>query len=108
MNRGHMARHKDNAAWGKDNSDAGCLMSNIAPQHERLNQDSWLALENEHREIVGADGSEITTLWVICGTIFENNQPEFTVGNGVGVPKATYKVIRGSIPTARSKRAATL
>ncbi len=37
MERGHMARHEDNEAWGEDNSDEGCLMSNIVPQHRDMN-----------------------------------------------------------------------
>lgn len=93
MQRGHMARHKDNAAWGRDNSDAGCLMSDIVPQHEDLNPKAWLDLENAHRNAVNRSDLDIDKLWIICGTLFENGVPEFTVGNNVGVPKATYKVI---------------
>ncbi len=93
MDRGHMARHADNAAWGKDSSDAGCLMSNIAPQHKDLNRKAWLALEDAHRDAVANEALGIGTIWVISGTVFENTQPQSTVGNGVGVPQATYKVI---------------
>ena len=95
FDRGHLARHKDNAAWGKDNSVAGCLMSNIAPQKSHMNQAVWLELEDAHRFIVRAPtgGHNIRTLWVISGTIFAQTGQIATVGNGVGVPEATYKVI---------------
>jgi len=93
MDRGHMTRHKDNAAWGKDNSIAGCLMSNIAPQKDGLNRYAWLSLENAHREIVDQADSGIDTLWMISGTVFDPTGPDSTIGNEIGVPKGTYKVI---------------
>jgi endonuclease G len=93
MQRGHMARHQDNAAYGRDNSDAGCLMSNIAPQHKHLNPESWLALENAHRNVVSGEEHDIDTLWVISGTIFPDGQPRGLIGNDIGIPDACYKVI---------------
>jgi endonuclease G len=92
MHRGHMARHQDNAAWGEGNSDAGCLMSNIAPQHENLNPQDWLDLENAHRTIVDTNAN-IDTIWVISGTVFMNMTPQSMVGNNIGVPYGTCKVI---------------
>ena len=56
MERGHMARHEDNEAFGRDNSDTGCLMSNIVPQHKDMNGEAWNDLENLHQEVV-ADAS---------------------------------------------------
>jgi endonuclease G len=94
MDRGHLARHRDNAAWGEDNSDAGCLMSNIAPQHMDLNRGTWLALEDAHRTIVGDPASGIAELWVISGTIHAGEgSPQKTVGNGVYVPNAFFKIV---------------
>ncbi len=93
MERGHMARHEDNEAWGKDNSDAGCLMSNVVPQHRDMNGEAWNDLEEMHQEAVDDASLGIDTLWVISGPIFEHDAPRSTVGNGVGVPEATYKVV---------------
>jgi len=89
MDRGHMARHKDNSAWGKDNVDAGCFMSNSAPQKDTLNRGPWLALEDQHRNVVG----QIGEIWVISGTIFNKIKEPQKTGNGIGIPDATYKVI---------------
>ncbi len=93
MDRGHMARHRDNSAWGEDNSQAGCLMSNIAPQHKNLNRGPWLALEDAHRSVIADDASGITRLWLITGTIYENAEPVERIGNGIGVPQGLYKII---------------
>lgn len=93
MERGHMARHEDNEAWGKDNSDAGCLMSNVVPQHKDMNGEAWNDLEELHQEAVDDTSLGIDALWVISGPIFEHGAPQSSVGNGVGVPEATYKVI---------------
>jgi endonuclease G len=93
MERGHMARHEDNKAWGSDNVDAGSRMSNVVPQHEHMNGEAWLDLEEEHRSVVANPASGIRAVWVISGPVFEGGQPMATVGNGVGVPHATYKVV---------------
>lgn len=92
MDRGHLARHEDNKAWGQDNSANGCLMSNIVPQHEKLNRRSWLALENYHRNLVKDEKKDIREIWVISGPIFDSTSPK-TVGNKVGVPDACFKIV---------------
>lgn len=93
FDRGHMARHKDNAAWGEDNSDAACLMSNIVPQEVGLNRGVWGRLEDLHREAVNTPGIGVEMLWVISGPVFEEGQPLGFVANDVGVPAAVYKII---------------
>lgn len=93
FDRGHMARHQDNAAWGRDSSDAGCLMSNVVPQEAGLNQRAWLGLENLHRKAVNTPGLGIEMLWVISGPVFEDGLALGFVGNDVGVPSATYKIL---------------
>ena len=93
MELGHMARHEDNEAYGRDNCQAGCLMSNVVPQHKDMNGEAWNDLENMHQEIVVNPNYTIDTVWIISGPIFDHDQPEFTVGNDIAVPKATYKVI---------------
>jgi endonuclease G len=72
----------------------GCRMSNLVPQHRDLNGGAWLSLENAHRHIVADPAkSGISAVWVISGPVFQGGQPDGTVGNGVGVPHATYKVM---------------
>lgn len=93
MERGHMARHEDNEAWGSDNSDAGCLMSNIVPQHKDMNGEAWNDLENLHQQVVVDSTLNIDTVWIISGPVFRNGQPESMIGNGVAVPMGTFKVI---------------
>ncbi len=93
MELGHMARHEDNEAYGLDNCQAGCLMSNVVPQHRDMNGEAWNDLENLHQEIVVDSNYHIDTVWIISGPVFDQDQPEFTVGNDIAVPKATYKVI---------------
>ena len=93
MERGHMARHEDNEAWGNDNSDFGCRMSNIVPQHKDMNGEAWNDLEELHQGVVVDFDLGIDTVWIISGPVFEGGEPEFTVGNDVAVPVGTYKVI---------------
>lgn len=93
FDRGHMARHKDNAAWGEDSSDAGCLMSNIVPQEVGFNRGVWARLENLHRNAVNDPDLGVEMLWVISGPVFEEGLPLGFVANEVGVPAATYKVL---------------
>jgi len=93
-NRGHMARHQDNSAWGLDSADAGCLMSNIAPQLPKINQQVWLDIEDAHRDIVVDEEIEIVELWVISGCVVNTSDPgELKAGTGIAVPTAFYKVI---------------
>ena len=99
MERGHMSRHDDNEAWGKDNSGAGCLMSNIVPQHRDMNGEAWNDLEELHQNVVVDLSVGIDTVWVISGPLYEDTDsdgdedPVDMIGNGVAVPQATYKVI---------------
>ncbi len=51
--------------------------------------------------MVANPATRIKAVWVISGPVFEKDQPKMTVGNGVGVPHATYKVIGWFDPTGR-------
>jgi len=106
LDRGHMARHQMNRAWGIDTSNWGVKMSNSAPQHRDVNQgNAWRELEDEVRDVVVRQGSGIDAVWTITGTIYrdENNpageSPEddfqnvVRITDGFGVPDATYKVV---------------
>ncbi len=68
-------------------------MSNIVPQHKDMNGEAWLDIEEAHRSVVANPASGIRAIWVISGPVCEGDQPKTTVGNGVGVPHATYKVV---------------
>ena len=92
MQRGHMARQEDNKAWGSDNVDEGCEMSNIVPQSAAMNNGTWNELEEEHRRVVANPASGIKAIWIINGPIFKTDAPK-TVGKGIAVPDACYKLI---------------
>ncbi len=108
LDRGHMARHAMNRAWGIDSSNWGTKMSNSAPQHRRVNRfgSTWGKLEDEIRDVVIRPGSDIDAVWSISGTIYRDKQnpsnetPEEDFQDVVrlskgafGVPDATYKVV---------------
>jgi len=107
IDRGHMARHAKNRAWGEDVSNWGVKMSNSVPQHKRVNRgSSWRALEDEARDIVTRSSSGITAIWVYSGAIFRDkqntanetpdddfNQVVRLTDSGFAIPDATYKVI---------------
>jgi DNA/RNA endonuclease G (NUC1) len=66
MDRGHMARHEDNRAWGIDSSKMGCLMSNSTPQHRSVNRGAaWRNLEDMVQAVVKDADSEIEVIWTI-------------------------------------------
>jgi endonuclease G len=108
LDRGHMARHATNRAWGIDTSNWGTKVSNSAPQHRRINRfnSAWRELEDEIRDIVVRSDSGIEAVWTISGTIYRDRQnpdtetPEEDFQNvvrlergGFGVPDATYKIV---------------
>ena len=91
LQRGHLARHADNRAWGEDNVEMGNLVSNLGPMSKSLNEGVWGVLEDAHRTIVTnkAFGSSI---WVISGAVLPKNERFEFLKNGVVVPKAYYKI----------------
>ncbi len=106
MDHGHMARHANNRAWGVDCSQMGCRMSNSTPQHRQVNRgDAWRQLEDMAQDIVAEEDHDIPVIWIISGTAFrdKDNPPSESpehdfesverVGDGFGVPYATYKIV---------------
>lgn len=91
--RGHLARNKDNTAWGEDNALMGDLMSNIVPQRASLNRGVWLTLEDEHRSIVSRREAKIDSIWIIAGSVYPEGSFDEVVGNGIGVPSAIFKIV---------------
>lgn len=82
--RGHMCPSGDRTRSETDNQ-ATFYMTNIVPQIADNNQGPWLRLEEELRVLVG-QGKEVY--------IFSGGQGNVgTIGNGVVVPKWTWKVV---------------
>lgn len=87
LDKGHMAPVEDMRA------DTAAMMqsfymSNMVPQNPSLNRGVWRSLESHVRKLAFKNGG----VHVITGTIFAA-RPITTIGNGVGVPTHTYKVV---------------
>ncbi|MFZ3421221.1 DNA/RNA non-specific endonuclease [Vibrio harveyi] len=63
------------------------LMSNMSPQLPGFNRVGWRVLEEHVRDLA----NEYNELYVVTGPIYQGN--EGTIGNGVVIPSAFYKVI---------------
>jgi endonuclease G len=66
-------------------------MSNVVPQTRTLNGDEWLELEDAHRSVVANPASGIEVIWVVAGPVMGDRTE--TIGNGVRVPAATFKLL---------------
>lgn len=62
-------------------------MSNMSPQLPGFNRVGWRVLEEHVRDLA----NEYNELYVVTGPIYQGN--EGTIGNGVAIPSAFYKVI---------------
>jgi endonuclease G, mitochondrial len=85
--RGHLCPSADRARDATQNS-LTFLMTNVQPQLHELNAGPWARLEKYERELAARTDAE---LYIVAGGIFEPNPP--TIGRGVAVPRANYKVI---------------
>jgi endonuclease G len=85
--RGHMAPAAD-MKWSKAAMKESFYLSNICPQHPKLNQKRWNELENKVRKWAVADSAII----VICGPVV-NDSPQRIGNNNVVVPHAFFKVV---------------
>lgn len=84
--RGHLAPSAT-MDFTRESMKQSFLMSNMSPQLPGFNRVGWRVLE-EH---VRALANEYNELYVVTGPIYEGN--EGTIGNGVVIPSAFYKVI---------------
>jgi len=84
--RGHMCPSADRQGSAEDNSQT-FLFTNIEPQLHELNAGPWEQLESHARKLVQR-GAE---LYVVAGGVFSAPFP--TIGNGVAVPAANFKII---------------
>jgi endonuclease G, mitochondrial len=84
--RGHMCPSADRQGSIEDNSRT-FLFTNIAPQLHELNAGPWEQLESYARKRVQRGAQ----LYIVAGGIFSAPFP--TIGNGVAVPAANFKII---------------
>ncbi len=84
--RGHMAPRAamDSTPALRDES---FLMSNMTPQHPRLNQAGWRDLEAYVRDLA----IEYDEIYVVTGALFKGINR--TIGKGVHIPSDLYKAI---------------
>lgn len=106
LDRGHMAKHSMNRAWGYDASIQGCLMSNSVPQHMSINRGgAWRQLEDEIEELFDNGVFEGEAVWTISGALYrdadsppgespsEDLERVARITTGFGVPYATFKIV---------------
>jgi len=84
--RGHMCPSADRQDSVEDNSRT-FLFTNIMPQLRELNAGPWEQLESHARSLVQRGAQ----LYVVAGGLFSAPFP--TIGNGVAVPAANFKII---------------
>lgn len=84
--RGHLA---PSAAmdFSQESMQESFLLSNMSPQLPGFNRVGWRLLEEHVRDLA----NEYHELYVVTGPIYEGN--EASIGNGVVIPSAFYKVI---------------
>ena len=85
--RGHLVASANQNELELQNSET-FLLSNMSPQHPKLNRGVWRELESATRKL---DSNEkIWETYVICGPVFYFNKPVESIGtaddNGVSIP----------------------
>ncbi len=82
--RGHMCPSSDRTDTDADNKST-FVLTNVVPQVPTLNNGPWKGLENEGRQLATLGKTLFITSGPILGTT--------TIGAGVNVPVATWKVV---------------
>jgi endonuclease G len=85
--RGHLCPSADREA-SPDMNSWTFLMTNMVPQLHELNAGPWEKLE-EHERAMASDPE--VDVHIFAGPIFDEDPP--TIGRGVAVPRATWKII---------------
>ncbi|MDE7438786.1 MAG: DNA/RNA non-specific endonuclease [Muribaculaceae bacterium] len=85
--RGHMCPAADQK-WSEQAMRDCFVMANMCPQAHALNSGAWNTLENRERDWARRDSA----LVIIAGPIYQE-EDKTTIGNGVLVPGAFFKVI---------------
>jgi len=83
--RGHLAP-SDTVDFTEHSNDQTFFMSNVLPQHPRLNRQGWRSLEHDVRRWTKARGRMV----VVCGPIFKDPPRKF---KGLYVPSHFFKVV---------------
>lgn len=86
IDHGHMCPAGDNK-WSAKAMEQTFLLTNMCPQNSALNRGDWEELESRCRGWANHYGE----IWIACGPMF--NEGYKTIGDGVGVPDAFYKVV---------------
>lgn len=92
LDRGHMVRRED-PVWGdlvqaaEANDDSFCF-TNAAPQHEALNQQDWLRLEDYVLSAARVRGLKVS---VFTGPVFAEGDPLYR--KIVRLPRAFWKIV---------------
>lgn len=84
--RGHMLPSANRYNTWQTNAQT-CYSTNIMVQNSQFNGGSWGTLENTTRSKICSD-----TLFVVVGTLFENNKTIERYGKVIGVPTHCYKL----------------
>ena len=85
--RGHLCPAADQK-WSQKAMDDCFVMANMCPQVHALNSGAWNTLENRERDWAQRDSA----LVIVAGPIY-SSEDKTTIGNGVLVPGAFFKVI---------------
>ena len=86
--RGHMAPAAD-MKWSLRAMEESFYMSNICPQHKKLNRGDWNDLEDACR----AWAKKYGTVYIACGPIYDRHNPRYIGGSKIAVPDRFFKVV---------------
>lgn len=85
--RGHMCPAAEQK-WSEEAMNDCFVMANMCPQDHALNSGAWNTLENRERNWARRDSAIV----IVAGPIYEKGDTK-TIGNGVLVPGAFFKVL---------------
>ena len=87
LDRGHMLPSASRYNSWQTNAQT-FYATNIFPQNSRLNQQNWARVEDKTRESMCSD-----TLYVVVGTLFEQNSSFVSRGRHIARPSHCYKLL---------------
>lgn len=93
--KGHLAPSTD-FRYNQEARDLASVMTNIAPQNDKLNGKSWLHLEEDVRKWACGEGKVL----VITGPVIDRKMKRLV--SGVGVPKNYFKAIADLTPPIKT------
>lgn len=88
FDRGHMCPAAEQK-WSEEAMRDCFVFANICPQDRALNSGAWNALENKERAWAKRDSAIV----IIAGPIYDRSAGERSIGNGVRVPDAFFKIL---------------